>query len=422
MRIVVDNSSYHLLNLGDAAMLQVAVRRLQRTFPHAQIQVVTDAPDLLKLYCPGTQPLSARGTWHWSWMPMITPGCLPDPVYHRLLRVGERVRDHWPDAMSQWLQIRAREGQAGDCDAIEAYVDAVTNADLVIATGGGYITDAFPHQTRCVLGTLRMARRAGVPTAIFGQGIGPLNDWMLRKLARDEFAGAGVLSLREKLAGPALLKDMGIGMERITVTGDDAIELAWHERPAELGSDIGVNLRVSGYSEASQRDMEIIRAVLTDTAGRLGAGLVPVPISRYPDEKDLEISLKLIGPDAGQWTEPLFPADSARLAGRCRVVVTGSYHAAVFALSQGASVVAVAKSRYYVDKMAGIAEQFGTGCEVVRADDPAFSRALSQAIQRTWARAEEVRETLLARAEAQIEASRAAHAKVADLVAAEVAA
>ena len=50
----------------------------------------------------------------------------------------------------------------------------------------------------------------------------------------------------------------------------------------------------------------------------------------------------------------------------CRVVVTGSYHAAVFALSMGVPAVGLAASRYYVDKFKGLADQFGPGCEVVR--------------------------------------------------------
>ena len=36
-----------------------------------------------------------------------------------------------------------------------------------------------------------------------------------------------------------------------------------------------------------------------------------------------------------------------RMAGRCRTVFTGSYHAAVFALAQGTPVVAIAASPYY---------------------------------------------------------------------------
>ena len=40
--------------------------------------------------------------------------------------------------------------------------------------------------------------------------------------------------------------------------------------------------------------------------------------------------------------------------GECKVVVTGSYHGAVFALAQGIPVVALVKSPYYVNKMAGL--------------------------------------------------------------------
>ena len=44
---------------------------------------------------------------------------------------------------------------------------------------------------------------------------------------------------------------------------------------------------------------------------------------------------------------------------RCRLVVTGSYHAALFALSMGVPAIGIATSRYYEDKFLGLADQFG---------------------------------------------------------------
>jgi polysaccharide pyruvyl transferase WcaK-like protein len=55
---------------------------------------------------------------------------------------------------------------------------------------------------------------------------------------------------------------------------------------------------------------------------------------------------------------------------RCRVVVTGSYHAGVFALAQGIPVVATAASRYYHDKFSGLADLFGGGGDIVDVGSP----------------------------------------------------
>ena len=64
-RIVVEPSGYACLNMGDVAMMQVAVARLSELWPHATIEVVTSRPDLLQRYCPSVVPLAAeaRGDW-----------------------------------------------------------------------------------------------------------------------------------------------------------------------------------------------------------------------------------------------------------------------------------------------------------------------------------------------------------------------
>ena len=65
MRILVENGSYSLLNMGDVAMLQVAVARLSSLWPDALIEVITDKPNLLAEYCPNAHPIPARGRHTW---------------------------------------------------------------------------------------------------------------------------------------------------------------------------------------------------------------------------------------------------------------------------------------------------------------------------------------------------------------------
>jgi colanic acid/amylovoran biosynthesis protein len=102
----------------------------------------------------------------------------------------------------------------------------------------------------------------------------------------------------------------------------------------------------------------------------------------------------------------------ARIGG-CRVVVTGSYHGAVFALSQGIPAVAIVKSRYYLAKMAGVAHEFGAGCHIVSLDDGDMAAALTGAISRAWEEADTVREPLLRAAADQIRRGRSAYARLA---------
>ena len=66
MRILVFPSAGHFNNLGDVAMLQIALARLRKTCPAARLQVLTDEPQSLKVYCPEAGPVEFRSWRRWS--------------------------------------------------------------------------------------------------------------------------------------------------------------------------------------------------------------------------------------------------------------------------------------------------------------------------------------------------------------------
>ncbi len=110
------------------------------------------------------------------------------------------------------------------------------------------------------------------------------------------------------------------------------------------------------------------------------------------------------------------PVDLIRQVQRCRVVVTGSYHAGVFALANGVPTIGLAKSGYYVDKFLGLADMFGTGCEMVTLDRSDFAEALQSALMRLWKEAPALRPAILASAESQIAAGHAAYRRIREAV------
>jgi colanic acid/amylovoran biosynthesis protein len=147
--------------------------------------------------------------------------------------------------------------------------------------------------------------------------------------------------------------------------------------------------------------------VITSLLGRLEKRLPSPSFGVRPHH------VAVTGDDA---IEPAFIAASARVIERvhqCRLVVTGSYHAAVFAVAQGIPAVAVAASQYYRDKMSGLVDQFGEGCQVVTLDEAAsLMSRLSAAIHWAWSHSGRVRPALIARATEQVARGRQAYARL----------
>jgi colanic acid/amylovoran biosynthesis protein len=424
VNILIDSCSYNCQNTGDIAMLTVAVARLRALWPAADINVITNAPELIARHCGAVDTVPVRGRRLLLEDRLL--GRIHRRLPHRLTQtwstLEQELRLRRPGLFKASIGLKAALGGRGARD-VRTFLDAIGQADLVVVNGAGIITDAFRDHALGILTTLELANRRGVPTALFGQGLGPIEDAELRRRASETLGRASLIGVRESLTGPPLLASLGVDSKHVVVTGDDAIELAYAEYGRSNGSHrgteaIGVNLRIAPYAEVRPDLLPLLRSVLQSASHQHGARLVPIPIAHHGggmDVSTLRDLLEGIGEsDGGAALQT--PRDVIRRVGTCRVVVTGSYHGAVFALSQGIPVVAIVKSRYYLQKMAGVAHEFGTGCHIVNLDDDGVSTRLSEAISRAWAEADGVREPLLKSAVDQIRRGRSAYDRLRDLV------
>ncbi|HEX8508455.1 MAG TPA: polysaccharide pyruvyl transferase family protein [Propionibacteriaceae bacterium] len=442
-RVLIEHSEYWLSNIGDLAMMDVTIRRLRERWPNGRVGVLTDTPLLLHAYFPGVDAVDTRGSSAWK-----EAGVLAKVARHvgpRLvgpLAIGSVTARAWLPQKARGLKRRSRrllrlalrgsEGtgpaaHAGLPPEVQAPVNnrpspntllAADSSSLVLALGGGYLTDQDLSQATRVLNLLEHAHETGTRTAMIGQGLGPIDDPALATRASQVLPLVDFVALRERRKGPELLEGLGVSPERVTVTGDDAIELAYALRRPDLGSDIGVCLRVAGYSPVSGAAKSAVGSALQTMAGELQAGLVPVMIAEYRSQ-DRRSTLPLLR-GYPQRRRPLGrfarPQDVAAQVGGCRVMVTGAYHAAVFALSQGIPVLAVTSSSYYDDKFLGLAGMFGTGLELVSLGSEDLEERLLSGVRGAWDRAHDVRPALLARAAEQIAASRQAFNRACGMV------
>jgi colanic acid/amylovoran biosynthesis protein len=444
MRILIDQAVYDQRNKGNVSLLQAAIDRLAELWPDAEISVLTEAPYLLRLYCPRVYPVSVH---HWQNYTEkrkkfdIFHRFVPGPVLQFLLDVREMMWHHYPGLMGRgWRQrvkgllrrskpqseseakANSNGSQDGEKNLEEEnkdFLQAIQKADLVVATGGGYLCDTDKQHTIQVFDTLEMAVRLGKPTAMVGQGVGPMHDPELRKRLSKLLPSLDLILIREPKTGRQLLDSLGVPSKRVLMTGDDAIEMSYKARTRIFGNHIGVNLRFARYTEVGEAYVYKIRSVLHESARKHNSPLMALPISSNIYEGDLEVIRELLkGYDkvTMSWRRFDSPLTMIRKVGRCRLVVTGAYHPAVYALSQGIPVVGLVKSQAYIDKFSALVDEFGPACQLLHLDDEQLQDKLEEAIDTAWTSAEEVRPHLLESAVRQIEWGKAGYRHLHDLV------
>jgi colanic acid/amylovoran biosynthesis protein len=176
---------------------------------------------------------------------------------------------------------------------------------------------------------------------------------------------------------------------------------------------------MADYSGVDKSMLEPLRQVLRDATRVHRAPMVPLPISHVPGEEDIETIRYLTDVDDDSFSDgsPLEALDAViREVQKCRLIITGSYHAGVFALANGIPTIGLAKSIYYIDKFMGLSAMFGPGCETVLLEKRDFVRHLQDAIARLWNAAERFRPMLLANAARQIELGHEAYNRISDVV------
>lgn len=422
LRVLLENGEYWLRNRGDIAMMQITVERLRQRWPRARIGLLTHQPAILRALVPAAEPICGP-EWRWpgvGWGGRVTRTAATKLVGPAALR-WRAVTDGPKDRIRA---LRAAHGGAPDAKAPTeeafpvAVPAAVEQASLVLALGGGYLTDVDRYQAHRTFDLLERAAALGIPRALIGQGLGPLRDPLLARRAAQVLPEVDFLALRESRRGPELLARFGVAPEKVMVTGDDAVEFGYRLRDARIGGNIGLCLRVADYARVSPAAQQTLGAVVRELSERLDAGLAPLIISEYASE-DRRCTLPLLDgaaralPAVGRGATA---ADVARQVAGCRLLVTSAYHLAVFALSQGIPAVGITASEYYDDKFHGLAAMFGAGLRVVHLNSGGLEAELTRAILEVWEEAPSVRDVLQARAVAQIDASRAGLERVFRLV------
>jgi colanic acid/amylovoran biosynthesis protein len=426
MRVIVATSlndrDAEYKNMGDIAMLQVAVARLLELLPDARVEVLTDSPAGLARYCPGATPLPRIGCRSWVDDQIVLGRLhefLPAGISAALSRLKRSVRLRWPALLRFVLERRLglRDG-GGRRASLQLFLESLRAADLFVVCGSGGFADSCRAWNLFILNAMETALHRSIPVVMFGQGMGPLSDVDVLARARKILSKVTLITLRGSRGGASLLDVLGVSPAKVLTTGDEATELAYAAAGA-AGTEIGINLRIAAYSPVTGDAVAMVGRILREFARQQGVSLLPVPIAFHDCANDRDTIRQMLSEsdqvsDGGSSLDS--PAMLIEQVARCRILVTGAYHAAVFALGQGVPVVCLASSDYYVAKFQGLEDLYETGCTTIQLDQPDAGERLAHALERTWNAADTLRAPLLRAAGRQVKLSREAYRKISELL------
>jgi colanic acid/amylovoran biosynthesis protein len=409
-RILIDHGGYAFGNLGDLAMLQVAVMRVNQYYPNAKLSVFTSSPQNLEKYLPGTIPvlIQLRKNWIEAKIIPIPRRLLTEKWGKRLSYIETSIKSRFPRIAHFLSRLIDRLSHSNNY-ATDDYYSIIRDSDMVIISGGGFITDYFKNHADGILDTLMLAQKLGKPTAIFGQGIGPLENISVVLKAKRVFPRLKVLGLREGLASKDLVGQLNVPQDRIIVTGDDSIEIAVKQaNKPEARENIGVNIRLANYAGNFLHLLPSIGELLEDISRSSGAPIIPIPVKIGESQSDLGSIAQMCVLEETEYAQAKkinSPEDLIRQINRCRVVVTGSYHAGVFALACGIPIVALVGSDYYEAKFNGLVFQFGIASKIVMLNSKSMIIELRKAVEDSMQSQKENEFKLIEKAKLQVELS-----------------
>lgn len=215
MRILITN--YHCAsNRGDAAIVEGLISSLQKAFPDPEFTVATEYPDASSII-HGVESIEQRTT----------------PF---------RVREIKKNAARLYSLFGADLQKRGITPPKFEYVLERMNlkghleSDLVIGTGGHYITDIYFPGKIGILWELYFAKRLGKPVVLAAQSAGPFEEEKYRELTSRVLNRIDLITTRDKQTKENL-ESIGVSDTPIHFTADAAFSMEQRDDAGPIEND-----------------------------------------------------------------------------------------------------------------------------------------------------------------------------------------
>lgn len=222
-------TDYHCAsNRGDAAILEGELAALSKQFPTAEFTVMTDYPDASDLIHNIESIEQKISSFDFCDFPKNTAILL-------------LLLDAWkPGKKLSIPKIR----QIKDRLNIEPY----ENADIVISTGGQFITDAYFPNKISVLAELYMCKLLNKKVIIYGQTLGPFDKTPYKGLIRRVLNSLDLIITRDELS-ILYLDQLGVDNPPIHPQADAAFTMPLNTDRKPLQRKIGTEIPTFNKSE-----------------------------------------------------------------------------------------------------------------------------------------------------------------------------
>lgn len=294
--------------------------------------------------------------------------------------------------------------------------------DLLLLGGGGILYD---RESESYLHIPRLAQALGVPTATYAIGVGPLERHVERRAVADVLNGMAAITVRD-LGTRRLLEQIGV-TNQIAVTADPALLLQPAAAPPpeidwdELGRErhlVGISVREpGGRTHGLQEGVyhRLLANAADFVAERFNANLVFVSMERQDIGHAHRVIAEMGMPDRAWVMKGTYgPREVLAMMGALDLAIGMRLHFVIFAALAGVPVLALP----YAAKVTGFLERLGVPTpKMVQRE---HAGVLLAAIDRMWDLRDEHRRLVDARMPAMQEESRLTVPLIAGLLAGEV--
>ncbi|MEO1124751.1 MAG: polysaccharide pyruvyl transferase family protein [Cyanobacteria bacterium J06635_15] len=244
MKILITNAV--ALNAGDAAILKGIIKILQRVFGNDVDITVYDKQKIVKKYYPETDFRTLLFFENPDFLGFNRPARLIRWVNRKRLDIAIKLWAGKLSTIAKLLLNRAEQDTIKDYD----------NADLIVSTGGTYLTENYPLGPRILDYELSLNLKRNL--IFFTQSLGPFKQPKNREALTSIFERAALIFLRDEQSLHHL-KDLSIKNPNVYVTSDAAFALA---DPQKLEAAIGDVKHLSHPKVAiSVRDWQYFKTV-----------------------------------------------------------------------------------------------------------------------------------------------------------------